>query len=171
MKYFLIKFFSSVTAPSLPASLMSSLTQANLNMTARKRHQLKPESQAGMYLNDRSVGLGSGSSSGSGRVPHPYHAYNSAYNPVSRQDSELQSLSSDAHTTDDNMSSFTDTSSHFSNHYRSVQTIIFIIFFIIIINIIKIITIIKIIKNFFIIIIISNLHWVTCVLFDLFCLN
>jgi hypothetical protein len=25
-------------------------------------------------------------------VPHPYHAYNSAYNPVSRQDSELQSL-------------------------------------------------------------------------------
>ncbi len=51
-------------------------------------------------------------------MPHPYHAYNSAYNPVSRQDSELQSLSSDAQTTDDNMSSFTDSSSHFSNHYR-----------------------------------------------------
>lgn len=51
-------------------------------------------------------------------MPHPYHAYNSAYNPVSRQDSELQSLSSDAQTTDDNMSSFTESSSHYSNHYR-----------------------------------------------------
>merc|ERR1719312_1745018 len=52
-------------------------------------------------------------------MAHPYHAYNSAYNPVSRQDSELQSLSSDQRdTTDDNMSSFTDSSSHFSNHYR-----------------------------------------------------
>ncbi len=40
---------------------------------------MKPESQAGIYLQ-------------AGRVPHPYHAYNSAYNPVSRQDSELQSL-------------------------------------------------------------------------------
>lgn len=78
-----------------------------------------------------------GGPGGGGRVPHPYHAYNSAYNPVSRQvrqsstriqssgfklvllqDSELQSLSSDAQTTDDNMSSFTDSSSHFSNHYR-----------------------------------------------------
>ena len=57
---------------------------------------------------------------GGGRVPHPYHAYNSAYNPVSRQDSELQSLSSDAHTTDDNMSSFTESSSHYSNQYRLV---------------------------------------------------
>ena len=28
-------------------------------------------------------------------MPHPYHAYNSAYNPVSRQDSELQSLLED----------------------------------------------------------------------------
>ena len=55
-------------------------------------------------------------------MPHPYHAYNSAYNPVSRQDSELQSLSSDAHTTDDNMSSFTESSSHYSNQYRSVVT-------------------------------------------------
>ena len=102
---------ATVQAPSLPASLMSSLTQANLNLTARKRHQIKPESQAGVYLHQPQER----------RVPHPYHAYNSAYNPVSRQDSELQSLSSDAHTTDDNMSSFTDNSSHFSNHYRSVS--------------------------------------------------
>ena len=98
----------------MPESLMTSLTQSNLNLSARRRHQLKPESQGPMYLNDRNLAM----SSGAGRVPHPYHAYNSAYNPVSRQDSELQSLSSDAHTTDDNMSSFTDNSSHFSNHYR-----------------------------------------------------
>merc|ERR1719232_728364 len=71
-------------------------------MTQRRRHAVKPEAQAGVYLQ-------------SSRPPvHPYPAYN----PVSRQDSELQSLSSDAHTTDDNMSSFTETSSHFSNHYR-----------------------------------------------------
>ena len=97
--------------PSLPQSLMSSLTHANISLTARKRHQIKPESQAGVYLHQ-----------GGGRVPHPYHAFNSAYNPVSRQDSELQSLSSDAHTTDDNMSSFTESSSHYSNQYRSVVT-------------------------------------------------
>jgi len=35
--------------------------------------------------------------------PHPHMAY-SSYNPVSRQDSELQSLSSDARTESDNMS-------------------------------------------------------------------
>lgn len=93
--------------PSLPHSLMSSLTQANISLTARKRHN-KPESQAGIYLQQ----------GGGGRVPHPYHAYNSAYNPVSRQDSELQSLSSEAHTTDDNMSSFTESSSIYSNQYR-----------------------------------------------------
>ena len=97
-------------APSLPASLMSSLTASNINLSARKRHQIKNE--AGSYLSER------GGPGGGGRVPHPYHAYNSAYNPVSRQESELQSQSSDAQTTDDNMSSFTDSSSHFSNHYR-----------------------------------------------------
>ena len=32
-------------APSLPASLMSSLTASNINLSARKRHQMKPESQ------------------------------------------------------------------------------------------------------------------------------
>ena len=38
---------------------------------------------------------------------------------IVRQDSELQSLSSDQRdTTDDNMSSFTESSSHYSNHYR-----------------------------------------------------
>ena len=99
-------------APSLPASLMSSLTASNINLSARKRHQIKNESQAASYLSER------GGPGGGGRVPHPYHAYNSAYNPVSRQESELQSQSSDAQTTDDNMSSFTDSSSHFSNHYR-----------------------------------------------------
>ena len=70
--------------------------------------QVKPEAQAGVYLHHER---------GGGRVPHPYHAYNSAYNPVSRQDSDI---SSEAHTTDDNMSSFTESSSHYSNHYRSV---------------------------------------------------
>merc|ERR1719228_1250347 len=95
------------TVPSLPASLLTSLTSQSLSFTAKKRHSVKPESQAGVYLQGA-------------RVPHPYHAYNSAYNPVSRQDSELQSLSSDAQTTDDNMSSFTENSSHYSNPYRAI---------------------------------------------------
>merc|ERR1719232_1190561 len=92
--------------PSLPPGLMSSLTASNINRTQMKRHQIKPESQAGIYLQVS-------------QMAHPYHAYNSAHNPVSRQDSELQSLSSDQRdTTDDNMSSFTESSSHYSNHYR-----------------------------------------------------
>merc|ERR1719232_997294 len=96
--------------PSLPPGLMSSLTASNINRTQMKRHQIKPESQAGIYLQDPRPGS---------QVAHPYHAYNSAYTPVSRQDSELQSLSSDQRdTTDDNMSSFTESSSHYSNHYR-----------------------------------------------------
>jgi len=98
---------SDTAVPSLPASLLSSLTSQSLSFTAKKRHFVKPEAQAGVYLQGA-------------RVPHPYHAYNSAYNPVSRQDSELQSLSSDAQTTDDNMSSFTENSSHFSNPYRNI---------------------------------------------------
>ena len=36
------------------------------------------------------------------------------------KDSELQSLSSDAHTTDDNMSSFTESSSHYSYRYSFI---------------------------------------------------
>merc|ERR1719153_1672303 len=98
---------SDTAVPSLPASLLTSLTSKSLSFTAKKRHSVKPEAQAGVYLQGA-------------RVPHPYHAYNSAYNPVSRQDSELQSLSSDAQTTDDNMSSFTENSSHYSNPYRSI---------------------------------------------------
>jgi len=98
---------SDTAVPSLPASLLTSLTSQSLSFTAKKRHSVKPEAQAGVYLQGA-------------RVPHPYHAYNSAYNPVSRQDSELQSLSSDAQTTDDNMSSFTENSSHYSNPYRSI---------------------------------------------------
>jgi len=91
---------------SMSASLLG-LTSQSLIITQRRRHVVKPEAQAGVYLQ-------------SGRVPHPYHAYSSAYNPVSRQDSELQSLSSDAHTTDDNMSSFTESSSHYS--YRQITS-------------------------------------------------
>eukprot|EP00092_Neocalanus_flemingeri_P012855 GFUD01013851.1.p1 GENE.GFUD01013851.1~~GFUD01013851.1.p1 ORF type:complete len:913 (+),score=250.55 GFUD01013851.1:418-3156(+) len=98
---------SDTAVPSLPASLLTSLTSHSLSFTAKKRHYVKPEAQAGVYLQGA-------------RVPHPYHAYNSAYNPVSRQDSELQSLSSDAQTTDDNMSSFTENSSHYSNPYRNI---------------------------------------------------
>lgn len=97
----------SSTLPSLPASLLNSLTAQSLNFTAKKRYNPKPEAQAGIYLQG-------------GRLPpHPYHAYNSAYNPVSRQDSELQSLSSDAQTTDDNASSFTESSSAY-NSYRHI---------------------------------------------------
>jgi len=103
----------SPTLPSLPANLIQSLT----NISSKKRTSSggpavgmkQPEAQAGLYLRP-----------GPGGVPHPYHAYNSAYNPVSRQDSELQSLSSDAQTTDDNQSSFTESSSHYSNHYRNI---------------------------------------------------
>merc|ERR1719209_949957 len=86
---------ASNTLPSLPSSLITSLTAQPLSMNKR-RHQVKPEAQAGMYLMQ------------GGRVPpNPYHAYNSTYNPVSRQDSELQSVSSHNDTTDDNQSSFT----------------------------------------------------------------
>merc|ERR1719414_2609288 len=99
---------ASSTLPSLPSSLITSLTAQPLSMNKR-RQQVKPEAQAGMYLMQ------------GGRVPpNPYHAYNSTYNPVSRQDSELQSVSSHNDTTDDNQSSFTESSSHYSNTYRSI---------------------------------------------------
>merc|ERR1719209_2436205 len=99
---------ASNTLPSLPSSLITSLTAQPLSMNKR-RHQVKPEAQAGMYLMQ------------GGRVPpNPYHAYNSTYNPVSRQDSELQSVSSHNDTTDDNQSSFTESSSHYSNTYRNI---------------------------------------------------
>jgi len=99
---------ASSTLPSLPSSLITSLTAQPLSMNKR-RQQVKPEAQAGLYLMQ------------GGRVPpNPYHAYNSTYNPVSRQDSELQSVSSHNDTTDDNQSSFTESSSHYSNTYRSI---------------------------------------------------
>lgn len=94
--------------PGPMSTSLLGLSSTALFATQRKRNLVKPESQAGIYLQ-------------AGRVPHPYHAYNSAYNPVSRQDSELQSLSSDAQTTDDNMSSFTESSSHYSS-YRQITT-------------------------------------------------
>merc|ERR1719422_1689546 len=40
----------NTTAPSPPVSLINSLTQASLNLTSKKRHQIKPEGQAGEYL-------------------------------------------------------------------------------------------------------------------------
>jgi len=101
----------SSTANPKSHSLLG-LTSHSLMMTQKRRHVVKPEAYAGHYLNP--VG---GAGAVAGR--NPYHAYNSAYNPVSRQDSELQSLSSDAHTTDDNMSSFTEGSSH---SYRQITS-------------------------------------------------
>ena len=44
--------------------------------------------------------------------------YDLNLNPTFRQDSELQSVSSHNDTTDDNQSSFTESSSHYSNTYR-----------------------------------------------------
>ena len=83
--------------PTLPDTLISSLTSHSLSRSMRKRGEVSREG-------DRHLP----------GVSHPYHAYNSAYNPVSRQDSELQSLSSDAHTTEDNLSGFTESLSHYS---------------------------------------------------------
>ncbi|KYN27270.1 PREDICTED: axin-1 isoform X2 [Trachymyrmex cornetzi] len=58
----------------------------------------KPETYAGLYLQH-------GASPYHMHVPSPrMHALYSSYNPVSRQDSELQSLSSDARTEVDNVS-------------------------------------------------------------------
>ncbi|KAE8747590.1 Axin [Frankliniella occidentalis] len=91
---------SSMPPPSLHGGPPLRLTKDMLMATERRRAtelKPKPEAYAGMYLQ------------------RPYHSpflshpnnphvlYNS-YNPVSRQDSELQSLSSDARTESDNMS-------------------------------------------------------------------
>ncbi|XP_021931929.1 axin isoform X2 [Zootermopsis nevadensis] len=68
-------------------------------MATQKRRALelrpKPEAYAGMYLQHAHYPFA--------LTLHPHTAY-SSYNPVSRQDSELQSLSSDARTESDNMS-------------------------------------------------------------------
>lgn len=91
---------TSMPPPSLHGGPPLRLTKDMLMATERRRAtelKPKPEAYAGMYLQ------------------RPYHSpflshpnnphvlYNS-YNPVSRQDSELQSLSSDARTESDNMS-------------------------------------------------------------------
>lgn len=93
------------------------LTRDMLLVTQKRRAtelRPKPEAYAGVYLQAHM-----------GKSPHhPYHygrmpAY-SSYNPVSRQDSELQSLSSDARTESDNMS-LTDSSvdgMSSSSHHR-----------------------------------------------------
>lgn len=98
-----------LTSASTGDKQLGALTSHALMATQKRRH-LKPEAQAGLFQMQSQMG----------RVPHPYHANNSAYNPVSRQDSELQSLSSDNQTTDDNMSSFTENSSLYS--YRNITS-------------------------------------------------
>jgi len=69
------------------------LTMGALQATARHRERLLPESMAGQYLH------GSHQHHISGGV-NPYHAQYASAQVVSRQDSELQSLSSDALTDD-----------------------------------------------------------------------
>lgn len=74
------------------------LTRDMLMATQKRRAfelRPKPEAYAGMYLQHAQYHFA--------LSPHPHMAY-SSYNPVSRQDSELQSLSSDARTESDNMS-------------------------------------------------------------------
>ncbi|CAG0920641.1 unnamed protein product [Notodromas monacha] len=71
--------------------------------TAAVLHEVGPHSSvSGLTSAATSVVSGSG-----GGSLHPYHAMYKSYVPVSRQDSELQSLSSDA-LTDDTMSTITD---------------------------------------------------------------
>ncbi|KAK7868462.1 hypothetical protein R5R35_011211 [Gryllus longicercus] len=73
------------------------LTRDMLMATQKRRAfelRPKPEAYAGMYLQHAHYQY---------HPPHAHPAY-SSYNPVSRQDSELQSLSSDARTESDNMS-------------------------------------------------------------------
>lgn len=96
---------------SLPPSMSTSmgpthggpplrLTKDMLLATERRRAtelKPKPEAYAGMYLQRPFT------SPFSLHPNNPHVVYNS-YNPVSRQDSELQSLSSDARTESDNMS-------------------------------------------------------------------
>ena len=66
------------------------LTSHSLMITQKRRHVVKPEAFAGHYLQSGiSSGLGgmAGGPRGgpAGGPRNPYHAYNSAYNPVSRQ--------------------------------------------------------------------------------------
>ncbi|XP_013402825.1 axin-1 isoform X1 [Lingula anatina] len=86
---------SELLAESIPQTTVPiPLTTKSLTATRNTRLDSgfppfkRPEAVAGLYLQP------------GGRVPHPYHV---SYAPVSAQDSELQSLSSDA-LTDDTMS-------------------------------------------------------------------
>lgn len=98
-------------------SLPPALTRDALLATQRRRFAMRkhPESCSGRYLQ-----YGSGT-----RYINPYHSgrrlHHSSYNPVSRQDSELQSLSSDART--DSMSdvSFDDVPSGRDHSHHSLK--------------------------------------------------
>lgn len=68
------------------------LTVGALQATVRHRERVLPESMAGQYLH--------GSQQNSSSGVNPYHAAYASAQVVSRQDSELQSLSSDALTDD-----------------------------------------------------------------------
>lgn len=90
----------AVVAPTLP------LTSKHLMATQRYRAGYsdvrRPEAYAGVYLRQ----------SPTSRAPNPYHALYASFIPGSAQDSELQSLSSDAHT--DETISLTDSVEGFS---------------------------------------------------------
>ncbi|BET01889.1 Axis inhibition protein [Nesidiocoris tenuis] len=102
--------------PSAAPASFAPLTKDMLMYTQKRRASdavPKPEAFAGMYLHGK----------GSAKVY-------SSYNPVSRQDSELQSLSSDARTESDNLSltdssvdgmSYKPTRKHFQRHYRQAK--------------------------------------------------
>lgn len=84
------------TAHGTPSLTALPLTRDMLLVTQKRRAselRPKPEAYAGLYLQPHGK-----SSHSNNRIHH------SSYNPVSRQDSELQSLSSDARTESDNMS-------------------------------------------------------------------
>ncbi|XP_075231655.1 protein axin isoform X2 [Lycorma delicatula] len=87
---------SDTVAHSTPPLTALPLTRDMLLVTQKRRAselRPKPEAYAGLYLQPHGK-----SSHGNSWIHH------SSYNPVSRQDSELQSLSSDARTESDNMS-------------------------------------------------------------------
>ncbi|CAK9799469.1 Axin1 [Anthophora quadrimaculata] len=92
---------SSHSASETPGELRGKLRLTNSVLMATQQTRAmdlrpKPEAYAGVYLQH-------GTSPYHMLAPR-LHAQYSSYNPVSRQDSELQSLSSDARTESDNMS-------------------------------------------------------------------
>ncbi|XP_065342076.1 axin-1 isoform X2 [Cloeon dipterum] len=97
-----------------------SLTKSHLRATQNERAlESRPLPEASMY-----VQLKKAATSMTSMVPNPYHVPSrqsflySSYNPVSRQDSELQSLSSDAYTSD---SASVTNSSADGSRYRSIK--------------------------------------------------